>query len=442
MSIILHPAQSEIYEDIFVNKNARFFVNVCSRGWGKSYLAAVTAMTAVFELLELPTRVPNKNVYIVAPTYDQVTDIYYPIINFELGMEKHTIKSSRDTGRFLFPKNVELRLISYEAIERLRGKGAYFVVVDEPSSYNKGLTFKEAWEGIIQPTIITRWSNRRALAYGAGSPGRALIIGTPKGYNFLYDMFNFQELDKSWKSYHYDYTSSPFLDVEEIERIKHTIDPVEFASEYLASFEDSGNNVFYCFDRKRHVTDDFEDLKPEEDVHVCIDFNVGLQCSSVFVKRNHNLHFFNEFKGHPDTPTLANVIKELYKGHKIYAYPDPTGNSSKTSAVVGTTDFTILRDAGITVLARSSSPSIVNSVAAVNRKLLTAAGDVQIYIKPHLRGLIESLERTSWVDKNPNTATIDKKPGIEHYSDGVRYAVEYLYPIVSGAKRTSRGFNF
>jgi hypothetical protein len=325
---------------------------------------------------------------------------------------------------------------------------AYFVVWDEVSSCKKGISPKEAWQGVIQPCIITRWSNERALSYGAPAPGRALIISTPKGYNFFHEMHTYESTDKNWKSYHYDYTQSPYLDVVEIERIKHTIDPIEFASEYLASFADSGNNVFYCFNRRKHITIDLEEfLSPQgqekgEDVHVCIDFNVGIQATSIFALRGKQMHFLDEMKGHPDTEALAIALSTKYKGHRIFAYPDPSGKARKTSAAVGRTDFSILESYGIKCLAHPKAPPIVDSVAAVNKKLMTAAGDIDIYIHPRCVGTIQSLERTKWVDKNPDTATIDKSEGIEHFSDGIRYGVEYLFPINSGSKRTSRGFNF
>jgi hypothetical protein len=148
-------------------------------------MAGVAGVTAIFELLELPEDVPNKTVHIIAPTYDQVTDIYYPLLNYDLGMENYAIKSSRDLGRFVFPKNVELRLLSYEAVERMRGKGSYFTVWDEVSSCKKGIDPREAWQGVIQPCIVTRWSQKRANMYGSRSAGRALIISTPKGYNYF-----------------------------------------------------------------------------------------------------------------------------------------------------------------------------------------------------------------------------------------------------------------
>lgn len=202
MSIVLHPGQSEVYSSLFVEKTCRYAVAVCSRGWGKSYFAAVAAMTAVFELLELASVVPNKNVYIIAPTYAQVTDIYFPLLAYELGLDAYALRSSKDLGRFWFPRNVELRLVSYEAVERLRGQGAYFVVMDEVRDWTKGNGFKDAWESIIAPCINTRWSRKRAKQVFAKNPGRALCISTPKGYDYLYDMYHFYEQDSDWKSFH------------------------------------------------------------------------------------------------------------------------------------------------------------------------------------------------------------------------------------------------
>jgi hypothetical protein len=440
--INLHPGQSEVYRDLFVDQSCLYSALCTSRGWGKSYLASAAAVTAVFELLQLPKKVPNKDVYIVAPTHDQVTDIYYPIIQYDLGIEHFCIKSSRDLGKFVFANDTTLRLLSYESIERMRGKGAYFVVWDEVSSCKKGLSPKEAWEAVMLPCINTRWSPERAAFFGAKSPGRALAISTPKGFNHFYDMYNYRESDKRWKSYKFDYKQSPLLDVSEIELAKANMDPIQFASEYLADFKESGNSVFYCFDRTKHVRDDLEYFGDEEAVHVNIDFNVGLQCSSAFALRGAQIHILDEFKGHPDTETLASVLREKYRGHKIYAYPDPSGRARKTSAPVGQTDFSILSSAGIECLARSKAPPIVDSVNAVNRMLINANQQTNLFVHPRCKGVISSLERTKWTETNPDIAAIDKSEGIEHFSDGVRYGTEFLFPVNAGVTRHSRGFNF
>jgi hypothetical protein len=467
-SLILHPGQSEVFGDLFVRKTISHAVAVCSRGWGKSHLAAVAGITAVNELMQLPADVPNKNVFIIAPTYAQVTDIYHPLIVYQLGMEYYCVRHSKDLGRIWFPNNVELRLVSYEAVERMRGMGAYFVVNDEVRDWTKGSGFKEAWEGIIQPCIATRWGAKRAQEVGAPAAGRSLTISTPKGYDFLYEMSNKQDLDPSYKTYIYDYTTSPMLDPEEIEKVRHTIDPLRFNREYKATFEGSGNSVFYCFNRKEHVRRDLPDFRKAEitdkfaiksmgeDIHIGIDFNVGIQASCAFAVRGGQIHVLDEFKGHPDTEQLAIAIQGRYWPHynddthplykkktcKITVYPDPTGNSRKTSAAVGTTDFSILASHGFIVQAHRKSPPIVDSVNAVNRMFKTAAGETHMWVSSKCQGLANSLEHTVWVENNPDTATIDKKAGEEHFSDSLRYPTEFLFPIRLGTKAVARGFNF
>jgi len=167
-----------------------------------------------------------------------------------------------------------------------------------------------------------------------------------------------------------------------------------------------------------------------------------LQCSTAWAIRGKQMQAIDEFKGHPDTETLADVLATKYKGHRIFAYPDPSGNARKTSAAVGRTDFSILRSRGIQVCARTKAPPIIDSVNAVNRKLKSAAGDVSMFIHPRCTGTINSLERTSWQDNNPDLAMISKKEGVEHFSDGVRYITEYLFPIHAGTKVAARGFGF
>lgn len=444
--ILLHSGQADVFQELFLAKSIRHAVCACSRGWGKSFFAAVCAATAVYELMELPASVPNKNVFIVAPTYSQVTSIYYPYMVM-LGMEAIAIKASKDTGEFLFPNGVTLRLVSYEAVDRLRGLGAYFIVNDEVRDWQKGIGLKEAWEGVLKPLISTRWSPKIAKMYGA-NPGRSLTISTTKGYDYFYDMFNTYEVDEEWASWQFDYESSPYLDPDEVERARRTVDPLTFAREYLARFEDSGNSVFYCFDRKEHVTADLYPLQDWEDAHICIDFNVNLQCSSMFALRGGQMHFLDEFQGHPDTETLAIAIEGRYgrtkdgRKRKIIVYPDPSGNSAKTSSPVGRTDFSILKSFGFEVRAHRKAPPIVDSVQAVNRMLKTQAGDVRLFIHPRCKGLVTSLERTVWVDNNPDTATICKKGNVEHFSDGVRYGTEYLFPVKHSNNIVVTGFNF
>lgn len=453
--IKLHRAQSLVYRELFLREQYRHIVTVASRGFGKSYLGGTSLYTAVTELLELDASIPNKNVYAVAPTHQQVQDIYMPLLEYQIGAFKYASKVTHGDGTIEYPKNVTLKLVSYEAIERLRGNGAYFLLIDEPASYGPGGNgHKDAWESVLLPMITTRWSAMRARQIGS-KPGRSLTIGTPKGFNYFYDLYNRHELDDTYKSCKFDYTCSPYLDPEEIEKARTTMDPIEFAREYKASFEESGNRVFYCFDRATHVRKDIEPFRiateedryeglKGEDVHISLDFNVSIMAAAAHAIRGKQVQTIEEFSGFPDTETIAAMFKKKYvdNGHKVYVYPDPTGKSRKTSAAVGRTDFTILQDYKLDVLAKQGSPAIVDSVKAVNRMLRTADQNIHYYVSHQCPGVIKSLERTAWVDNKPDLAVIDKSQGVEHFSDGIRYFFDYKFPVVSGASRVVRGKHF
>lgn len=412
----------------------------CSRGWGKSFTAATAALMGVAELQALPASVPEKNVYIIAPTFDQVKDIYMPLFLYQFGLMDYGVDKNEQTGIIRFPNNTELRLISYEAVERMRGKGAYLVIWDEVSKCYKKMTPKVAWESVIRPCINTRWSQQRADAFGAPSKGRAMFLSTPAGYNFFYDLCMKHEKDVDWGYYKFDYTQSPFLDPAEVEKARVDTDPITFASEYLADFKESGNRVFYMFNRDVHVRS-CESFHPSETVHCAIDFNVGKQHTTFAAVRGNQVQWLDEMSGHPDTATLAKAIKARFPNHPIIAYPDPSGRARKTSAPVGVTDFTILQNEGIRVLAKSKAPSIADSANAFNRMLQNANGDVSMYFDPKVSNMIKSVERTVWVDK-ADAAMIDKSGDIEHSSDGGRYLIDYLFPITSPLRVASSNGTF
>jgi hypothetical protein len=436
-TITLHRAQSEVISHLFKRLKPgtpewqmRFAVVVGSRGLGKSFVSGSAATLAVDELEQLDTSVPNKNIALLCGTHTQVTDIYWPMLAYQFGLESRCWKHSRAHGKFTFANGTEIRCWSADAYERMRGSGQYLVIADELPSWSvPGGSVKDAWESVLEPCLVTRWSPKQAAAVKALSPGRALLPSTPMGKDYFYDLAQREHIDDRWKTFSYTYRDSPLLSQEEIERARKHADPLKFAREYEASFEESGLTLFHTFSRKLHVDPDLPYFDDSETVHCAIDFNIMLNCTTFHAVRGGQLHALDESKGTANTEELARLIRSKFPRNKIICYPDPAGKARKTSAAVGVTDFSILREAGFTVLAKDKAPAIVDSVAAVNRKLLNAAGDVDFLVHPRCNGLISSLERTSWLENRPETATIDKTQGVEHYTDGVRYLVDYLWPL-------------
>lgn len=435
----LHEGQSEIFNDLFIEQNCRYAVAACTRGWGKSFMGCFSSIQAVSELEQASARnekkIYNKNVSIIAPTASQAMSIYTPILMDVLELGHRGVKCNLNNGEFKFPYGTTLKLWSYEGLERMRGTGQYFVVCDEISSWEKAPGPQETWMGVIKPCITTRWSEEQAAKHGLPG-GRALFISTPKGYNYFYDLYCAEEADDDWKSYHYTYEQAPHLSNEEIEKERATIDPLKFSREYLASFEESGNNVFYNFDRKKHVRDDLPWFDAEEDVHVAIDFNTGIMAWSAAAIRGDQIHWLADGQGQPNTTELAKFLKKKFKGHKIIAYPDASGRAMKTSAATGITDFKILQSEGIDTRARRKQPPIVDSVQAVNNKLLSANASTTMWFSNQCTFSIRSMERTVWNESNMDNAAIDKSNNDEHWSDGIRYLTEFLFPVRAGTRST------
>jgi hypothetical protein len=64
-----------------------------------------------------------------------------------------------------------------------------------------------------------------------------MFIGTPKGRNWFYDLYNLgqEETDEDWKSWHFTTKDNPLIDPSEIESAKKTLSSFAFKQEYMAS---------------------------------------------------------------------------------------------------------------------------------------------------------------------------------------------------------------
>ena len=56
-----------------------------------------------------------------------------------------------------------------------------------------------------------------------------------------------------------------------------------------------------------------------------------------------------------------------------------------------------------------------------------------MFVRDTCKQVILSLENTEWrralTGEEADVATIDKRAGVEHHGDGIRYLVEYCEPI-------------
>lgn len=405
--ISLFPFQQEVFDH-----KARFKIVAAGRRTGKSYLASVMAYNHCLEHR-------NQRAILIGPTVGMIRESMWTTLK-NIVHKSHLEGLPREMDLELrFINGSRLSLKGFDRPDSLRGisPSPTFIILDEFAFIKTG-----AFSEVVLPMATD--PNRKA---------RVLIISTPKGVSGdFYQLYNKgQEENLLWKSWQFTAESVRPDMKEEIELAKSTLDLKTFEQEYCATFNNTGDSVFYNFTRENNVCD-IEPLKKGEPVHIAIDFNVKIMASSVFAHRGDQLHCVNEFYGSADTHQLIRRIKSVYKDRDITVYPDASGNARKTSASTGVTDFSLLRNAGFKVLARSKQPPIVDSVNCVNHLLKDANGYSRLYFHKDCTRTVASMEQTSWKvgsSTGMDNAVIDKSRGAEHFSDGIRYICEYLYPI-------------
>ena len=400
--LYLHRGQKEVHSAPF-----RFKVVVAGRRWGKTQLAK----TAIIKY----ARGSHRLVWYVAPSYRMAKQIMWPELLSAIP-RKWIKKINETTMSITLVNETRIELKGADNPDSLRGVGIHFLVMDEVQDIDP-----DAWFKVLRPTLTS-------------TGGHAMFIGTPKSYNFLYELYMLGQKPENivsgrWKSWQFPTITSPFIPREEIEAAKADMDEKSFRQEFEASFETMSGRVYYPFDRKIHVKP--VAFNPELPIWVGQDFNIDPMSSAILQPQdNGDVHIIDEIslRG-SNTEEVCSELERRYwrqvQQKKVIIYPDPAGAYRQHAR--GESDLDIFRERGFTRLKyHRKHPPIADRVNAVNRKLKTADGKVSMLIDPKCVRVIESLEQTKYKEGGRD---IDKDPGIEHMGDAVGYPVEYEYPV-------------
>ena len=220
----LHEAQLEIFND-----PARYKVVAAGRRFGKSHLAAVELLIKALEEENYAGYdVMDKEVYYIAPTFEQAKKIIWPKLKEmgKLAKEGGVIESTVENTAVMTLVNG--RRISVKGADRpdsLRGVGLSYVVLDEYAFMKP-----DVWSLIIRPAL-------------ADVEGEALFIGTPDGKNHFYDIFTYAQGHPGvWKAFTFESLSNPVLNPNEIRLAIESSNMTAAAArqEFGASFASGG----------------------------------------------------------------------------------------------------------------------------------------------------------------------------------------------------------
>lgn len=212
--INLHEKQKEIVKAC-LNKDIFYIVAVIGRQFGKTTLAENLA-------IYWATNENNVIVYWVSPTDAQSNKVYKEIVNaiWESGCIK-TKKEPKGDTEILFYNGSRILFRSAASEDSLRGGSVHYMILDEAAFIKKS-----TYEQVLDPML-------------AVTGRKCLFISTPKGKNYLYELFLNGQKYENWISFRFSTYDSPLANKSFIESKKQSLSPKIFQQEYEAEFVDS-----------------------------------------------------------------------------------------------------------------------------------------------------------------------------------------------------------
>ena len=380
---------------VFLNQE-RFRVLVAGRRFGKTYLALT-------ELLHASISKPQSINWYVAPTYRQAKQIAWK--NLKQMMPPSQIAATNETDLSVELNNGTVAALrGADNYDALRGVGLDFVVMDEFADMHA-----DAWFEVLRPML-------------ADKQGRALWIGTPKGYNHFHDLYRYAQDTDEWGAWQFTTADGTRVAEEEIAAARRDMGEREFRQEFMATFEALAGRVYSNFDRDENV----QDLQDNGGtLYIGMDFNVDPMTAVIAVKAADQLHIIDEIEmGDSNTELMAGEIKRRFKQRNVVVYPDPSGRARKTSAPVGRTDFAILSNAGFDVRAPRHAAPVVDRINTVQAAMKSAESTRRLFVDRKCKHLIRALDGLTYINNQP-----DKSGGLDHITDALGYLVMGELPL-------------
>lgn len=383
--LILTPKQNEIGASA-----VRFRVLNAGRRFGKTILA-------IEEMVGVAVAENDRKVAYISPTFQQSRDICWEQLKKRCGpiivdanetQLKLTIKTQRGGTSVITLK-------SWDAIESLRGQMFHFLVIDEVAMMRN---FWIGWQEVLRPALTD-------------TKGGALFISTPKGFNHFYDLYNLQNKESSFKSFHATTFDNPHIDPAEVEEARKQLTEDRFFQEYMADFRKMEGLVYKDFRRETHLYDDLTPRKALSMVYAGIDFGFTNPTAILKVEHDVDNHYWVSYEWCKREKLMPEIIEQCKQIKANTYYPDPAEPDrieEMTRAGINCHDVSKDVEAGI---------ASVQTVIKQNR----------LHIHKDLLHLINEIETYRYEDAKPDK-NLPERPVKEndHLLDALRYVIHMV----------------
>ncbi len=220
LEFIPHEGQRNVLPAI-LDDNIREIDLACGRRWGKTKLISYSGTREMV--------IPNRNVWVVAPTSDLTQAVFVEIVKFigkiyEPGEYQIT---SKPYMKLTMANGSYIECRTAENPTSLIGREVDLLLIDEAARISPNV-----YEQELAATTMTR-------------KGKTIKISSPRGRsNWFYHDFIRVQANENGFVWNAPSSDNPLNTEDEIERLRKMLPVAIFNQEYLATFEVSGTEVF------------------------------------------------------------------------------------------------------------------------------------------------------------------------------------------------------
>lgn len=203
------------------NNLKRFNVLVCHRRFGKTVLAVNQLIKSA-----LTCELPNPRCSYLAPLFAQAKTVAWDYLKFFTspipGVQRNEAELRVD-----LPNGARISLYGADNPDRLRGLYHDDVVLDEYADMSP-----RTWSEAIRPALADRM-------------GRATFIGTPKGRNQFWEVYDAATRDPAWYAALYKASETKIIADVELDDARRSMTPEQYDQEFECSFQAALIGAYY-----------------------------------------------------------------------------------------------------------------------------------------------------------------------------------------------------
>lgn len=169
---------------------------------------------------------PNPRVAYIAPLYKQAKAVAWDYAK-EFSATIPGRKVNESELRIDYPNGGRFQLFGADNYDAMRGMYFDAVGLDEPADFPVN-----AWPTVIRPTLSDR-------------KGRATFIGTPKGKNEFWEIWENAKRDPTWFASMLKASESGLIDKDELDAAKREMGLDRYDQEFECSFEAAIQGAYY-----------------------------------------------------------------------------------------------------------------------------------------------------------------------------------------------------